>query len=85
MWHAFAIDPDWAIAMAAALGLAVGTWLTVLAHRLPRIMEREWLQQYQDFRQPEAGSGADVAGGYTLWRPGWHCPACAAPVRGWRR
>jgi len=72
--------------MAAVLGLAVGGWLTVLAHRLPRMMEREWLQQYQEFR-PAAVSGSEpgAAAGYTLWRPGWHCPACAAPVRGWRR
>jgi len=88
MWHVFAIDPGWAVAMAAVLGLAVGSWLTVLAHRLPRMMEREWLQQYQDFRQadvPQDDDAGPAAGDYTLWRPGWHCPACAAPVRGWRR
>ncbi|MBO9357285.1 prepilin peptidase [Bordetella petrii] len=87
MWHVFAVDPGWAVALAAVLGLAVGSWLTVLAHRLPRIMEREWLQQYQDYRPaatPDPASGP-AAAPYTLWRPGWHCAACAAPVRAWRR
>ncbi|WP_407850047.1 prepilin peptidase [Bordetella petrii] len=84
MWHAFAVDPGWAIVLAAVLGLAVGAWLTVLAHRLPRMMEREWLQQYQEVRQADPAPHEPV-GEYSLWRPAWHCPACEAPVRGWRR
>src|SRR5690606_26149891 len=77
MWHPFAVDPGWAIAMAALLGLVVGSWLSVPAHRLPRMMEREWLQQYQEFR-PAASGPEPAASAYTLWRPGWHCPSCAA-------
>lgn len=91
MRHAFAVDLHWAIAMAAVLGLLAGAWLTVLAHRLPRMMEREWLQQYYDYRQsalPDALAPLAPAPGpaaYNLWTPGWHCAACAAPIRGWRR
>jgi len=92
MWHAFAIDPAWAVALATVFGLVVGCWLTVVGHRLPRMMERDWLRQVQEFQQggqqddplESAGAGLSTRA-YTLWRPGWHCPVCAAPVRGWRR
>ncbi|CAM4375143.1 Prepilin leader peptidase/N-methyltransferase [Bordetella tumbae] len=91
MWHTFAIDPAWAVALATILGLLVGSWLTVVGHRLPRMMEHDWLQQVQESQQGQQDSlsdGSDAAparSSYSLWRPGWHCPFCAAPVRGWRR
>lgn len=93
MWHVFSVDPVWAIALAAVLGLGVGSWLTVVGHRLPRIMERDWLQQVQAFQQGEhsgehhnpLSSGTLAARAYGLSRPGWHCHQCAAPVRAWRR
>ncbi|WP_459616813.1 prepilin peptidase [Bordetella sp. 2513F-2] len=77
MWHAFPIDPVLAIVLAALAGLLVGSWLTVPAHRLPRMMEREWRAQAE---QADASDAAP----YDLLRPGWHCPGCQASVRGWR-
>jgi len=102
MWHVFPIDPGLAVAVAALLGLAVGACLTSVAHRLPRMIEREWLIQLRQAQAEYAGrhQGPDQAPGpesaavsplhadldhpYHLARPGWHCPACHAPVRGWR-
>jgi len=111
MWQAFSLDPGLAVALAALLGLAVGGWLTAVAHRLPRMIEREWLAQLRQ-AQGETGGDApgaaacpgdpraavplsvgqaaaapsfdDLSSAYGLARPGWHCPACRAPVRGWR-
>jgi leader peptidase (prepilin peptidase)/N-methyltransferase len=88
-------DPALAVLLAAMLGLAVGSWLTVVVHRLPRIMEHDWdndagepsqgdlRHQPQDGAAPEAGPPS--AARPSLFRPASHCPACAAPVRGWRR
>lgn len=87
MWQAFAVDLHLAIVLAALAGLVIGSWLTVLTHRLPIMMEREWLQQAQEFRPPAVSEGRHDGGLATmsLWRPACHCPSCAAPVRGWRR
>ena len=90
MWHAFAVDPAWAVALATVLGLVVGCWLTLAGHRLPRMMEHDWLQQIQEYQQGPSVDARDPSGMparalYSLWKPGWHCPSCAAPVRGWRR
>lgn len=92
MWHVFAVDPVWAIVAAAVVGLAIGSWLTVVSHRLPRIMERDWMQQFQAYQDESSVEQSGVqapldlsAPAYTLWRPGWQCVTCLAPVRGWRR
>ncbi|MEN5167773.1 A24 family peptidase [Achromobacter kerstersii] len=68
------------IGIAALAGLAVGNWLTVLTYRLPRMMEREWQAQCLDAvgkARPDSPDG--------LFRPASHCPACHAPITGWRR
>ncbi|MGY6268402.1 prepilin peptidase [Achromobacter denitrificans] len=80
MRHVFDLPAGLFIALAALAGLAVGNWLTLLTHRLPRMMEQEWQAQCQ-----EAAGKARPASRYGLWSPAAHCPSCAASVSGWRR
>lgn len=80
VWQVFDIPLGVFIGVAALAGLFVGGWLTVLTYRLPRMMEREWQAQCLDAvgrARPDSPDG--------LFRPASHCPACNAPVRGWRR
>ena len=44
------------LALAALAGLAVGGWLTLLTHRLPRMMEREWQAHCQESAEPAAAT-----------------------------
>jgi leader peptidase (prepilin peptidase)/N-methyltransferase len=97
MSSSFSIDPALAVLLAAVLGLAVGSWLTVVVHRLPRIMEYDWDSQArepcQGDLQSEPHGNAAAADPLvppppprpSLLRPASHCPACAAPLRGWHR
>ena len=72
------MSPDVMFAIAAALiGLAVGSFLNVVIHRLPKMMEAEWNAQCAELRGEEvAGDGR-----YNLWAPRSHCPACRTPLR----
>ena len=57
---------------AVLVGLIVGSFLNVVAHRLPRMLE--------------LASDADAArpsGPYNLARPGSHCPRCAHAIAPW--
>ena len=41
------------VTLCGLLGLVVGSFLNVLVHRLPRMLERDWRQQALEFLHPE--------------------------------
>ena len=62
---------------AAVIGLVVGSFLNVVIHRLPRMMEVEWRAQCDELE----GRESSEQGVYNLWVPNSHCPSCKAPLR----
>ena len=83
MWQAFDLPQSLFLALAALAGLAVGGWLTLLTHRLPRMMERV-AGALPGVSRAGRRHGPACAPVYGLRAPVSHCPQCSAPVRGWR-
>jgi len=75
------------VALATVLGLLVGSFLNVVIHRLPKMLERHWREQYAEFAPdtpaPAANAGP-AAAPYNLVTPRSACPACQAPIRAWQ-
>ncbi|MFZ3038106.1 MAG: A24 family peptidase [Rugosibacter sp.] len=69
-------DSSAIIACAALLGLIVGSFLNVVIHRLPIMMERDWAAQCADFLGAPADADAQPATPFNLSRPRSHCPKC---------
>jgi leader peptidase (prepilin peptidase) / N-methyltransferase len=68
------------------IGLTVGSFLNVVIHRLPRMMEKQWHRDCQELlanvqSEPNAQAGDEAP--YTLSRPASHCPHCGHPIRAW--
>ena len=59
--------------MSLVAGLAVGSFLNVVIHRLPRMMERDWEAQCAELRGEMLPAAAER---YNLASPGSACPAC---------
>ena len=57
---------------AAVLGLTVGSFLNVVIHRLPKMMEREWALQCAELQQQELPQSEPL----TLATPRSRCPHC---------
>jgi leader peptidase (prepilin peptidase) / N-methyltransferase len=70
------LDPAVALPAAAVIGLCVGSFLNVVIHRLPKMMERGWADQCAELagREPEAKPR------YDLVVPRSACPACGHAI-----
>jgi leader peptidase (prepilin peptidase)/N-methyltransferase len=74
---ALVADPVAFVLLALLLGLAVGSFLNVVIHRLPIIMEREWLAQCVELRgETPAGETERL----TLSAPRSRCPHCGHAI-----
>ncbi|WP_303786131.1 A24 family peptidase [Azovibrio restrictus] len=69
-------DPAFFTGVLATLGLLVGSFLNVVIHRLPRMMEQEWQAQCAELR----GEEAPAAPALSLARPRSRCPDCGHPI-----
>jgi leader peptidase (prepilin peptidase)/N-methyltransferase len=85
------------IGIALAFGLLVGSFLNVVIHRLPLMMEREWRRQSTELvvaegdrfavGSPEvdaAPTSTTSEETYNLVVPRSACPVCRAPIHAWQ-
>ena len=79
-------SPPFFISLAGVLGLLVGSFLNVVIHRLPKMMEREWRSQCAEFSaQPDGVVTQDnakhsIPPPYNLHTPRSACPQCRHPI-----
>ncbi len=66
-----------ATAAAAVFGLLLGSFLNVVIHRVPRMLERAWAAEAAELR----GETVPPAEPYNLVVPHSHCPACGHRIR----
>lgn len=66
---------------AGMAGLCVGSFLNVVIHRLPRMMEAQWRAECAALEGAEPAQPAEP---YNLFRPASRCPGCSAPIRAWQ-
>ncbi|TAK45937.1 MAG: prepilin peptidase [Betaproteobacteria bacterium] len=62
--------------VALAIGLCVGSFLNVVIHRLPRMMERDWRAQCAELAAATVSVPATHQAPYNLWVPRSTCPSC---------
>jgi leader peptidase (prepilin peptidase) / N-methyltransferase len=67
------IDPALYVAGATLLGLAIGSFLNVVIHRLPLMMQADWKLQCAELE----GRTVAEAPRYNLWVPPSQCPSCS--------
>ncbi len=74
-------NPGLFIAWVSVAGLVVGSFLNVVIHRLPKMMERGWRRECRAMFEPDAPD--EDAPRYDLVQPASHCPACGHRIRPW--
>ena len=66
------VDPVLAWVVAIVVGLCVGSFLNVVIHRVPKMLERQWQVQCAEL----SGAAVDDAPKYNLVVPRSACPSC---------
>jgi leader peptidase (prepilin peptidase)/N-methyltransferase len=74
----YVAEPAWLIGSVFLLSLLIGSFLNVVIHRLPIMMEREWRQQAEEFLNPQSVQLS--APKYNLVVPRSACPGCGARI-----
>jgi leader peptidase (prepilin peptidase)/N-methyltransferase len=67
-------------ALTLALGLLIGSFINVVVHRLPRILERTWQGECAQLFGLDPPATQEP---FSLARPGSRCPHCGHPIRPW--
>lgn len=75
----FADQPATALAVSFIISLCIGSFLNVVIHRVPRMMELEWQAQLQE-ASGEIGEAVEPER-YNLARPASSCPSCQQEIR----
>ena len=70
-------DPVFSWVVAVVVGLCVGSFINVVIHRVPRMLERQWQAQCAEL----AGAAVEDAPRYNLVVPRSACPSCGRPIR----
>jgi leader peptidase (prepilin peptidase)/N-methyltransferase len=72
-------EPAFFIAVSVFLGLMVGSFLNVVIHRLPKMMEQEWRRNCQELQGQELAQEVT----YSLVAPRSACPGCGHKITAW--
>ncbi|MBV2122544.1 MAG: A24 family peptidase [Candidatus Thiodiazotropha sp. (ex Ctena orbiculata)] len=68
--------------LALVVGLIVGSFLNVVIHRLPKMMEQQWHRDCDELKGLTSES-TDKSEVYNLNTPASHCPKCQHKIRPW--
>jgi len=78
-WTVIVDHPPFFYCLAALLGLLVGSFINVLAYRLPVMLERQWQREAQEV----LGLPETVHERFDLCLPASRCPHCQHRIRAW--
>ena len=71
------------MALAGLLGLLIGSFLNVVIHRLPKMMERQWALEYAHYAAEQSGNALpqEQTAPFGLSHPRSACPHCQHAIR----
>ena len=78
-----ALDPVEGAVLAGVFGLLIGSFLNVVIHRLPKMLEQQWADECAQYTAQETATTPPTSSAprITLSQPRSACPACGHMIR----
>ncbi|MCC2616468.1 A24 family peptidase [Aestuariibacter halophilus] len=76
-------SPAFFVIFVFVVSLMIGSFLNVVIHRLPIMMERSWKREYHAYFHPDDTANAPDDTTYNLVKPDSTCPKCGHQIRAW--
>ncbi|MAD71930.1 MAG: prepilin peptidase [Alcanivorax sp.] len=76
-----AANPAALILVCVLFGLLVGSFLNVVIHRIPKMMEATWRREARELLEQPPPKGEETPPIFNLVTPGSHCPHCNHRIR----
>ncbi len=73
-------EPTFFVTLSVIFGLVVGSFLNVVIHRLPKMMECEWHANCLELQSKEAATEYKTQAKYSLITPRSVCPSCGHQI-----
>jgi leader peptidase (prepilin peptidase)/N-methyltransferase len=80
----FAASPALFSIACAVLGLVVGSFLNVVIHRLPLMLQRQWREECAALASDAGSMASSAAEPFNLMVPRSACPACRTAITAWQ-
>jgi leader peptidase (prepilin peptidase) / N-methyltransferase len=80
MLEALQTQPWLAVGFTFVISLLVGSFFNVVIHRLPKMMEQQWVREVDEMRAAERGEVLPEAPAYNLMVPRSACPQCGHKI-----
>lgn len=71
------------LAITGVIGLLFGSFLNVVIHRLPRMLERRWREECAHYTADASAPASETSAPYNLVVPVSACPSCGRKIKPW--
>ncbi|MCY7294234.1 prepilin peptidase [Alteromonas sp. a30] len=83
IFELFSLYPTFFYTITFIISLMIGSFLNVVIHRLPIMMEKNWKAEFNSYFDNDDSTSSNTEPAFNLATPGSTCPKCGHKIKAW--